>query len=328
MKICLVGCGKMGSSLLEGWSLLNLINEILIIEPNLKNIPKELIRIKKFYFYNDLTKIENSNVFDIIVLAVKPQVMKDVVIQLSKLNIKSKAWLSIAAGLSVNFFENYLGHNQAIIRTIPNTPSSVLKGITAMYFNTNCNSQIIENAEMLLNAVGETIKVNDDYLGHNQAIIRTIPNTPSSVLKGITAMYFNTNCNSQIIENAEMLLNAVGETIKVNDEELMDAYTAVSGSGPAYIYYMVEAMIDAGIQIGIHPDNAKKLAEKTLVGSAYLLENRNVDAQELRKAVTSPKGTTEAGLEVLMRDNNFFNLVKNAINEAKNRGKDLGKLQS
>ncbi|MFL2815233.1 MAG: pyrroline-5-carboxylate reductase [Candidatus Puniceispirillales bacterium] len=269
MKICLVGCGKMGSSLLEGWSLLSLIHEILIIEPNSDNIPKELIRIKKFYFYNDLTKIENSNVFDIIVLAVKPQVMKDVVTQLSKLNIKSNAWLSIAAGLSVNFFEN--------------------------------------------------------YLGHNQAIIRTIPNTPSSVLKGITAMYFNTNCNSQIIENAEMLMNAVGETIKVNDEELMDAYTAISGSGPAYIYYMVEAMIDAGIQIGIDPKNAKILAEKTLVGSAYLLENKNVDAQELRKAVTSPKGTTEAGLEILMKDNNFFNLVKNAINEAKNRGKDLGK---
>ena len=85
-------------------------------------------------------------------------------------------------------------------------------------------------------------------------------------------------------------------------------------------------MIDAGIQIGIDPKNAKILAEKTLVGSAYLLENRNVDAQELRKAVTSPKGTTEAGLVILMKDNNFFNLVKNAINEAKNRGKDLGKL--
>ena len=270
MKICLVGCGKMGSSLLEGWSLLSLINEILIIEPNQESIPKELIKIKKFNFYNDLSKIENSNVFDIIVLAVKPQVMKDVIIKLAKLNIKSNAWLSIAAGLPVDFFEN--------------------------------------------------------YLGKNQAIIRTIPNTPSSILKGITAMYFNRNCNSQIIENSEILMNAVGETIKVSDEELMDAYTAVSGSGPAYIYYMVEAMINAGIQIGIDPDNAKKLAEKTLVGSAYLLENKNVDAQELRKDVTSPKGTTEAGLEVLMKDKNFFKLVKNAINHAKNRGKDLGKL--
>ena len=270
MKICLVGCGKMGSSLLEGWSLLSIISEILIIEPNQESISKDLIKFKKFNFYSDLLEIENSNFFDITVLAVKPQVMKDVVIKLSDQNIKSNAWLSIAAGLPVNFFEN--------------------------------------------------------YLGDNQAIIRTIPNTPSSILKGITAMYFNINCNSQIIENAEMLMNAVGETIKVNDEELMDAYTAVSGSGPAYIYYMVEAMIDAGIQIGIDPKNAKKLAEKTLVGSAYLLENRNVDAQELRKAVTSPKGTTEAGLEVLMKDNKFFNLVKKAINEAKNRGKDLGKL--
>ncbi len=125
MKICLVGCGKMGSSLLEGWSLLSLIHEILIIEPNPENIPKKLIRIKKFHFYSDLTKIEKSKVFDIIVLAVKPQVMKDIVIQLSKLNIKSNAWLSIAAGLPVKFFENYLGYNQAIIRTIPNTPSSI-----------------------------------------------------------------------------------------------------------------------------------------------------------------------------------------------------------
>ena len=272
MKICLVGCGKMGSSLLEGWSRLGLIREILIIEPNQYNIPKELIRIKKFNFYNDLKKIENNKAFDIAVLAVKPQIMKNVVIQLFKLNIKSNAWLSIAAGLTVNFFENYLGNDQAIIRTIPNTPSSILKGITAMYFNSNCNSQIIENSKILMNAVGETI-----YVG---------------------------------------------------DEELMDAYTAVSGSGPAYIYYMVEAMINAAIQIGIDPDNAKKLAEKTLVGSAFLLENKNLDTQQLRKAVTSPKGTTEAGLDVLMKNNNFFNLVKSAINEAKNRGKDLGKLKS
>ena len=145
MKICLVGCGKMGSSLLEGWSLLSLIHKILIIEPNHENIPKELIRIKKFHFYNDLTKIDNNIIFDIIVLAVKPQVMKDIVIQLSKVNIKSNAWLSIAAGLPINFFENCLGYNQAIIRTIPNTPSSILKGITAMYFNKNCSLQIIEN---------------------------------------------------------------------------------------------------------------------------------------------------------------------------------------
>ena len=270
MKICLIGCGKMGSSLLEGWAILNAIKEIKIIEPNQECISKTLINNRKFNFFDSISKIKNNDVFDITVLAVKPQVMKKVVIELAELKIKSNSWLSIAAGLPINFFEG--------------------------------------------------------YLGKNQSIVRTIPNTPSSILKGITAMYFNSNCNKKIIENSILLMNAVGETIKVNNEELMDSYTAVSGSGPAYIYYMIEAMTAAAIEIGINQSDAKKLAEQTLIGSAYLIEHTNEEAQKLRQNVTSPKGTTEAGLKVLMENNNFFNLIKKAIIEAQKRGRDLGKL--
>ena len=270
MKICLIGCGKMGSALLEGWSILKTIKEIIVIEPNHENISKSLINDKKFNFYNSLSKIKNSDVFDTTILAVKPQIMKEVVTQLAELRIQSYSWLSIAAGLKVKFFE--------------------------------------------------------EYLGRDQSIIRTIPNTPSSILKGVTAVHFNSNCNKSVIENSILLMDAVGETIQVKNEELMDSYTAVSGSGPAYIYYMIEAMIEAAIGIGISQKDARVLAEKTLIGSAYLLEHTNEEVHKLRKDVTSPKGTTEAGLKVLMENNKFFNIVDSAIKEAQKRGKDLGKI--
>ncbi len=251
MEICLIGCGKMGSALLKGWSKLKTIKEIKVIEPNHENISKSLVNNKKFNFYNSLSKIKNRDVFDVTILAVKPQIMKEVVTQLAELKIHSNSWLSIAAGLKVNFFE--------------------------------------------------------EYLGKNQSIIRTIPNTPSSILKGVTAVHFNSNCNKNVIENSILLMDAVGETIQVQNEELMDSYTAVSGSGPAYIYYMIEAMIKAAIGNGISPKDARVLAEKTLIGSAYLLEHTNEEVHKLRKDVTSPKGTTRAVISMASRIRNQMN---------------------
>ncbi len=269
MKICLIGCGKMGSSLLEGWSSLKVIKHITIIEPNLDEIPSKLLNIKSFNFYKTIEEASPNFSFDMTILAVKPQVMEVVLKQISNLNFISVSWLSIAAGLTVKFFENVLGNNQQIIRTIPNTPASIKKGVTAIYFNRNCKNKTI-----------------------NESIL---------------------------------LMKAAGETIIVNDENLMDAYTAVSGSGPAYIFYFVEAIISAAKEMGINEKNARILAEKTLIGSAYLLENTQARAQDLRKAVTSPKGTTEAGLNVLMKKDAFFNLTSRAIQKAQKRGRELGK---
>ena len=121
-------------------------------------------------------------------------------------------------------------------------------------------------------------------------------------------------------------MEAVGIILKVRDERLMDSITAVSGSGPAYIFYMIEAMINAAINIGIDKDDAIKLVEGTLVGSASLLENSEEEVSKLRKAVTSPNGTTEAGLSILSNNDSFFNLIRNAIEGAQKRGKELGKL--
>ena len=263
MKICLIGCGKMGSSLLEGWSYLKVIKHITIIEPNLDEIPNKLLNIKSFNFYKTIEEAENFS-FDMTILAVKPQVMEVVLKHISNSNFISGSWLSIAAGLTAKFFENALGNNQQIIITIPNTPASIKKGVTAIYFNRNC--------------INKTI---------NQSIL---------------------------------LMKAVGETVIVDDEHLMDAYTAVSGSGPAYIFYFVEAIISAAKEMGINEKNARILAEKTLIGSAYLLENSQARAQDLRIAVTSPKGTTEAGLNVLIKNNAFFNLTSRAIQKAQKRG--------
>ena len=195
--------------------------------------------------------------------------MEVVLKQISNLNFISDSWLSIAAGLTVKFFENVLGNNQQIIRTIPNTPASIKKGVTAIYFNRNCKNKTI-----------------------NESIL---------------------------------LMKAVGETIIVDDENLMDAYTAVSGSGPAYIFYFVEAIISAAKEMGINEQNSRILAEKTLIGSANLLESSKERAHALRKAVTSPKGTTEAGLNVLMKKDAFFNLTSRAIQKAQKRGRELGK---
>ena len=270
MHICLIGCGKMGAALLEGWRKLSVINEITVVEPSKINVSKNIKEKNNIFFYDHLSKIKFNYLPDVVILAVKPQIMETVLLELKKLEIKSSCWLTIAAGLPIKFYENILGKNQSIVRTIPNTPASILKGVTAICFNKNCKR---------------------DH-----------------------------------IVNANLLMEAVGIILQVRDESLMDSITAVSGSGPAYIFYMIEAMIDAAIHIGIDKDDATKLVEATLVGSAFLLENSKDEVGELRHAVTSPKGTTEAGLSILSNNDSFFILIRNAIEEAQKRGKELGKL--
>ena len=269
MNICLIGCGKMGSSLIEGWLSLKEIKHISVIEPDLAKIQKKNLNKKNFNFYQKLEDVDRSIFFDVTILAVKPQIMEAVLNQLLILSFRSNAWLSVAAGLKVKFYERILGNNEQIIRTIPNTPASVRKGVTAIHFNNNCGKSIM-NASILV-------------------------------------------------------MQAVGEVVIVDNEDMMDAYTAVSGSGPAYYFYFVEAIINAARELGIDQQNAKILAEKTFVGSAHLLEKSDEEVQDLRKAVTSPRGTTEAGLGILMKKDVFFNLTNQAIKKAQKRGKELGK---
>lgn len=181
---------------------------------------------------------------DVLILAVKPQILRQVVETLTEtLKSRSQAPLiiSIAAGIS--------------------------------------SAQII------------------NWLGFTAPIVRCMPNTPALVQQGASGLYANDETNDEQKALAQSLLNAVGYSIWVRDEQLIDAITAVSGSGPAYFFLMMEAMIEAGIKQGLNPEDAATLTLQTALGAATLAQSSDVAVDELRRRVTSPGGTTERAIE-------------------------------
>jgi pyrroline-5-carboxylate reductase len=156
-------------------------------------------------------------------------------------------------------------------------------------------------------------------------VIRAMPNTPGAIGKGITALYASGDVKPKTRKLAEALMSALGETLWVKSESLMDAVTAVSGSGPAYVFLMAEAMAAAAREQGLDEATAEKLARATVAGAGALLASGNRKAAELRKDVTSPGGTTQAALNVLMAEGGLEPLMRRAIAAATKRGKELGK---
>lgn len=175
-------------------------------------------------------------------------------------------------------------------------------------------------------AAGKTIKSFETYFGSGQPIIRVMPNTPAAIGKGISVMVRNEASKKRHKDMAYALLIATGQIESVEDEKLMDAVTAVSGSGPAYVFLLIEAMTQAGMKAGLSADLSEKLARQTVIGSAHLAEDMaDTPAEQLRKNVTSPGGTTQAALNVLMGDDKMVSLMTEAIAAAKQRGKELNK---
>lgn len=172
---------------------------------------------------------------------------------------------------------------------------------------------------------GINITKLSEYLTKDAKIIRAMPNTPASIGRGITVFCGSENINEDNKNTAVSLLSAVGKTIWSDDENIMDAVTAVSGSGPAYVFLLIEAMTDAGINAGLSPDMAAKLARETVIGSAKLVEiEKTTTAKKLRENVTSPNGTTATALDILMDSNNGLpKLMEQAIVAATKRGKKL-----
>jgi pyrroline-5-carboxylate reductase len=156
-------------------------------------------------------------------------------------------------------------------------------------------------------------------------VIRAMPNTPGQIGSGITAFIGNNACGDGDFALVEKLLSPLGEVIQVTAEHDIDAVTAVSGSGPAYVFLMAEAMIGAAQNEGLDHDTSVKLVVETLLGSAKLLKESGQTAQELRKAVTSPNGTTAAAIDVLTNNAALVELMRNAIRAAAHRSKELGK---
>jgi pyrroline-5-carboxylate reductase len=172
-------------------------------------------------------------------------------------------------------------------------------------------------------AAGKTIGFFEDALGANAAIVRTMPNTPAAVGRGITAAYANPNVDAGQRALCQELLEAVGEVVWVDDEGLLDAVTAVSGSGPAYVFLLIECMAEAGVAAGLPADIAARLARATVAGSGELARLSPEAADQLRRNVTSPGGTTEAALGVLMADDGMSPLMRRAVEAATRRSREL-----
>jgi pyrroline-5-carboxylate reductase len=170
-------------------------------------------------------------------------------------------------------------------------------------------------------AAGTTVATIEAALGG--AIIRAMPNTPAQVGRGMTGLFANPAATAEDRDLATSLLAAVGETGWVESESLIDAVTAVSGSGPAYVFLLAEALTEAGIAAGLDPNLAARLARQTVTGAGELLYRSELPPGELRRNVTSPNGTTAAALDVLMAEDGLAQLMTRAVAAAKQRAEEL-----
>ena len=175
-------------------------------------------------------------------------------------------------------------------------------------------------------AAGTPISAFETALGEGSRIIRAMPNTPAAVGRGITALIANAHAGDGDMALAETLLAAVGQTVQLDSEAQMDAVTGVSGSGPAYVFHLIETLAAAGVAQGLPDALAMQLAKATVAGAGALAEAAEEDPGQLRKNVTSPNGTTQAALEVLMDETNGFPaLLPRAVAAATNRSKELSR---
>jgi pyrroline-5-carboxylate reductase len=275
-QITLLGCGKMGSAMLEGWLAdTNLDANFTIIEPHQTHLGW-LQGQKSVRLYADCAaaNADGAPVSTMIVLAVKPQMMDDAIAGLGDMKHADCAYLSIAAGISTGWLKQRLGDAAIVIRAMPNTPAAIGKGITALYADA--------------------------------------PNQASN------------QAPNQARNLASQLLAAVGQVVHVQDEALMDGVTALSGSGPAYVFLLVEAMTEAGIKAGLPDDLAAELAKATVCGAGALMAAVDTAPAILRENVTSKGGTTAAALAVLMADDGLTSLMTKAVAAAKARSIELG----
>jgi pyrroline-5-carboxylate reductase len=168
------------------------------------------------------------------------------------------------------------------------------------------------------------VKTFEEILGTTTPVLRCMPNTPAAIGKGMMVTFANEHVSREARETIESLLSASGEVARIDREGLMDAVTAVSGSGPAYIFHFIECLTKAAETAGLPPETAKLLAMQTVYGAAYLAAETRQDPGELRRQVTSPNGTTAAALDVFMGDEKLLRLVTDAVEAARKRSVELG----
>ena len=181
------------------------------------------------------------------------------------------------------------------------------------------------NTVFLSVAAGTSIATFAKALGADSPIIRAMPNTPAAIGRGITAIVGNDHATADHMDMADTLLQAVGQVVRLTDEAQIDAVTGVSGSGPAYVFHLIETLAAAGVAEGLPEDLAMALAKATVGGAGQLAEDSDEDPSQLRVNVTSPNGTTQAALDVLMNpETGFPDLLRRAVKAAADRGRELG----
>ncbi len=221
--------------------------------------------------------------------------------------------MSTLEQLTFDFSKN----NVLVMAIKPQDFNVLAKGLAAKLKHTSAPGPLI-----LSIAAGIRLKDMSRWLDHARCV-RAMPNTPALIGKGITGLFADTSVNESDRELAQTICNAVGQSIWVSEEKLMDAVTAVSGSGPAYVFAFLEAMQSAGEKLGLDAASARRLAYATLEGATQLAHNSDEHAGVLRERVTSKGGTTAAALEVLKQEG-WNEILEKAINAANQRGKSMG----
>lgn len=269
IRLILAGCGNMGYAMLTGWLNSGKLapEETFVVEPNAELRARAADLGSRVA--SEVGGIPADADPEIVVIAVKPQVIREVTSGYRRFGNGKPTFVSVAAGTPVATFADILGSHTPIARCMPNTPAAIGKGMMVVYSNEHVSEAAKE-------VVGD-------------------------------------------------LLSASGEVATIADEGLMDAVTAVSGSGPAYIFHFIECLTAAAENAGLPPKTAALLAMQTVYGAASLAAESREDPAVLRRQVTSPNGTTAAALGVLMGEDRLKTLLTEAVEAARLRSIELGK---
>ncbi|HLZ68133.1 MAG TPA: pyrroline-5-carboxylate reductase [Aliidongia sp.] len=264
-EVLLIGCGKMGGALLAGWLKGEAIARAVVVDPGPG--PEAFAGEARVLALKSGLDLPEGFAPDVVVIAVKPQMMADAAPVYREVVGRGAVVLSIAAGKTIGYFETLYGAATPVVRAMPNTPAAIGRGISVAVPN-----------------------------GRVTAAQRAL---------------------------CDRLLQAGGAVEWADDERLIDVVTATSGGGPAYVFLLIEALAAAGAAAGLPADLAMKLARTTVSGAGELARQSPETAEQLRKNVTSPNGTTQAALAVLMAEGGVPDLMVQAIAAATRRSREL-----
>ncbi|HFB2048362.1 MAG TPA: Pyrroline-5-carboxylate reductase [Hyphomicrobiaceae bacterium MAG_BT-2024] len=256
----------MGGALLTGWLRNNFpISQLIILDPNPSPEASDLIKQYNIAVYTSLDKLSLAP--SVIIVAVKPQIVKEVFPPIGRLSNSNTLVISAVAGCTIESFEKHLQKNTTVVRSIPNTPASIGRAVTTCIAN-SC-------------ATNKQLAICDQ------------------------------------------IFSSVGEVYWIEDETLMDVITAVSGSGPAYIFFLAECLKEAAIKLGLSAELSSKIVNATVAGAGDLIRVSNITPKILLDNVTSTGGTTHSAMKILMKEDRFRSTIEEAVIQASRRCREL-----